>query len=422
MKNLWKKISLILAGAVVVLFFSNDFGLIDVEKTAIITAIGVDLAESGNFELTVQIAVPQVSSSQSENKKAIVSCEGDTVSFALHEIGTRTGWYPKLSFCNLIVLGEKMLNEGDVTAIVEYFARTVKIQDSAILTACEDTAKELLQVSTPLDNLSAFALQKILIKNPGQANDVFAANIKFFSIGLYSQSGASLIPYIRKIATHGDPGDKTGSPTESGSSSESGQSQDSDQESGGTTQSGNMDGGGGTTAKEFVFDATSSVLFNRGTPVGIMDSDMTLAMNFLIRRSGDTVYGVHDVIKNGTKENYLLTVTDNDCSLDLMFENGKPVMNVKAHLFAQIDDTTDRLDGASVADKFNLPPEVTEKAEKQFRETIYKIYDLAKQTGADIFKMKNKLYRFHHKYYEVMKEDLYERMEIRTDIRFAGRN
>lgn len=46
MKNLWKKISLILAGAVVVLFFSNDFGLIDVEKTAIITAIGVDLAES----------------------------------------------------------------------------------------------------------------------------------------------------------------------------------------------------------------------------------------------------------------------------------------------------------------------------------------------------------------------------------------
>ena len=50
MKNLWKKISLILAGAVVVLFFSNDFGLIDVEKTAIITAIGVDLAESGNFD------------------------------------------------------------------------------------------------------------------------------------------------------------------------------------------------------------------------------------------------------------------------------------------------------------------------------------------------------------------------------------
>ena len=55
-------------------------------------------------------------------------------------------------------------------------------------------------------------------------------------------------------------------------------------------------------------------------------------------------------------------------------------------------------------------------------EQLYKIYDLAKQTGVDIFKMKNKLYRFHHKYYEVMKEDLYERMEIRTDIRFAGRN
>lgn len=410
MKDLWKKICLIIAGAIVVLFFSNDFGLIDIEKTAIITAVGIDLSEEG-FELTVQIAVPQVSSSQSENKKAIVSGKGDTVSYALHEIGTRTGWYPKLSFCNLVVMGEQMMQKGDVVAVIEYFARTVKIQDSAVITACEGTAKELLQVSTPLDNLSAFALQKILIKNPGQANDVFAVNLKLFSIGLYSQSGASLIPYIRKISTTGNPGDKT----------QQGNSSGTQQSAGGDTSTGGSSDGSGTGGQEYVFDATSSILFNRGKPVARFDQDMTFAMNFLIRRSGDTIYAVHDADVNGVKEDFLLTVTENDCSLDLAIENGKPVMTVKMHIYANIEDTTEHPDATQVTYSYDLPQGVIEKAEEQLTNTILQVFEIAKQTGTDIFKMKNKLYRYHHRYYEAMREDLYERLECRTDIFFKGR-
>lgn len=408
MKNLWKKICLILAGAVTVLFFSNDFGLIDIEKTAIITAVGIDLSEEG-FEVTVQIVVPQVSSSQAENKKAIVSGKGDTVSYALHEIGTRTGWYPKLSFCNLIVMGKQMMQKGDVIAVIEYFARSVKIQDSAVITACEGTAKELLQVSTPLDNLSAFALQKILIKNPGQANDVFAVNLKLFSIGLHSQSGASLIPYIRKIGTTGTTGDK---------SSQSGSSEPLESLSGNT---GGGTGSGDTEQKEYVFDATSSVLFNRGKPVAEFDKEMTFAMNFLIRRSGDTVYAVHDATVDGKKEDYLLTVTENDCSLDLSIENGKPVMTVKMHIFATVDDTTEPQSPAESNYNYDLPDGVAEQAERQLTKTILQIFAIAKQTGTDIFKMKNKLYRYHHRYYEALCENLYERLECRTDIFFKGR-
>ena len=40
------KLSALLLAAVFLLFFSNDFGLIDIEKTAIITAVAIDLEES----------------------------------------------------------------------------------------------------------------------------------------------------------------------------------------------------------------------------------------------------------------------------------------------------------------------------------------------------------------------------------------
>jgi len=52
------KLYLILAAILFFIFFSNDFGLVDIQKTAIILAVGVDKSEEG-YTLTTQIAVPQ---------------------------------------------------------------------------------------------------------------------------------------------------------------------------------------------------------------------------------------------------------------------------------------------------------------------------------------------------------------------------
>ena len=49
---------LIVAFLLVFLFFSNDFGLTDVQKTAIVMAVGVD-REEDTFIVTSQIAIPQ---------------------------------------------------------------------------------------------------------------------------------------------------------------------------------------------------------------------------------------------------------------------------------------------------------------------------------------------------------------------------
>ena len=99
------KLLMILVLVIFVFFFSNDFGLIDVEKTSIITAIAVDIDDNKEYIVTAQIAVPEATDTNSENLKAQLSGKGATVGKAIKDLGDLSGWFPKLAFCNLIILG-----------------------------------------------------------------------------------------------------------------------------------------------------------------------------------------------------------------------------------------------------------------------------------------------------------------------------
>ena len=87
------------------LFFTNDFGLVDIHKTAIITAVGVDV-EEGEVQVTAEIAFPQPSQSGENIKYSEVQGSGLTIADAMSEIKNKTGFYPQLQFCRLIVIGD----------------------------------------------------------------------------------------------------------------------------------------------------------------------------------------------------------------------------------------------------------------------------------------------------------------------------
>ena len=179
-------------------FFSNDFGLIDIEKTAIVTAIGIDKNEKTGYTVTLQIAVPEANGVTSENAKAVIKGNGKTVAEAIQKIGEESGWYPKLSFCNLVLIGSNMF-DSDIMVAIDYFIRTIKIQDSALLAGVENRAEDFMEKATPLDNISSFSLQKILLKKPGMTQNTLTTDIKEFALGYYSRTGSSFMPYIKII-------------------------------------------------------------------------------------------------------------------------------------------------------------------------------------------------------------------------------
>ena len=72
---------LLITFALLFLFFSGDFGLIDVQKTAIVMAVGVD-REDETFIVTSQIAVPQSSKQGKSTETVQIVSRGKTVAQA----------------------------------------------------------------------------------------------------------------------------------------------------------------------------------------------------------------------------------------------------------------------------------------------------------------------------------------------------
>ena len=100
------KFYILLAVIVIFSFFSNDFELVDIQKTAIILAAGVDRSENG-YGLTAQIAVPKGSErTTGRTSSAEIDGEGATVSDCVAKSKSKTGCVPRVFFCSLIKLGE----------------------------------------------------------------------------------------------------------------------------------------------------------------------------------------------------------------------------------------------------------------------------------------------------------------------------
>ncbi len=394
------KIVMIVIAIVFIFFFSSDFGLIDVEKTSIITAIAIDKADDNDYLLTAQIAVPEATDTNSENLKTQISGKGSTVGEALKDLGDLSGWFPKLSFCNLIIIGKELASDN-VIKVLDYFAKTLRVQDSALVALSESTAKELLSLSTPLDNISAFALQKIMLKNTGFDRDVADTDVKTFCSSHYSFSSSAYMPIIKVIPAGDEASNGSGS-----SGSQNGSS------SGNATNGGNSD----KSKSDKLFDARSTALFKEGKKVGELDSDLTLAFNSVI----STFKGTTIPVKVDGKGNYLLSVLKSSSNTSLTATDDNLTFNVTVKLYCKISDHS--ADGSDQALSQNkpLPTEVINEAKKYFYENLEKLVEVSKSTQCDFFHIKEKLYRFNNKQYSRYKDNYLSVLNANINVDISG--
>ena len=394
------KIILALSFILFLFFFSNDFGLIDVEKTSIITAIAIDKEEQ-NFIVTAQIAVPEATDTNSENLKAQLSGKGTTIGSAIKDLGAVSGWFPKLAFCNLIILGDS-LSQTNVIDALDYFAKTLRVQDSALVALAENTAKELLTVTTPLDNISAFALQKVMLKAQGFDRDVAPTDIKSFCAGYYSRNGSSFMPLIKTVNS----GDNTSDESSSGSSAKSGSSS---QESSSSNKN-----------KDSLFDARTTALFKNGYKVGELDPELTLTFNSLTQNFSDTTLPVNNVIgKDGKSSNYLLTVISSNHHISLDVKNGL-TLNLSLKLYCKVSDHASDNSEEALSQNSPLPQAVKVKAQDMLTERIYQLVEVEKQTECDFLKIKEKLYHYHNKQYSKYKDNFLTIMKTNVKVIVEG--
>ena len=407
MQKYKSKILFLLIGILFLFFFNNSFGIVDIEKMAIITAVGIDM-EDDKYSVTAQIAVPEEDSSHTEKKKTHIVGKGITVGDAIREISDNSGWYPQLVFCNLIVLG-KDLGDKNVLTSLDYFAKTLRIQDSALVVYSTEKASDLLAETSPLDNISSFALQKILYKKSGFNKDVAEINIKDFCSMYYSRSSSSFMPIINKISL-----DTSGG-------SEQDKSGDNKQQMGGMNASGNSSNSSSDSGGSTLFSAKTTALFKNGVMVGELNEHQTIVYNVLRNNFSDSTLSIEGVDENlAEKTNYLLNVLKSTSDLSFDVNNEDITLNVNIDIYCKVGDQNSKSSHQSLSKNEPLPDAVKKGLEEKLYNDVFSFFQILKQTDCDMLKLDEKLYRFHHEYYPAHKDNLLEKMKLNISVSVTG--
>ena len=355
------RLCLIIVAAIILIFFSNDFGLVDIQKTAIVLAVGID-RDGEDFALTAQIAVPKGSDRTTGGTSSVeIEGRGATVPDCISDIYAKTGWVPKLVFCNLVLLGESAVQEN-IFPCLDFFLRNEYIPNSCQLAACEGSAGEMLSSQSAIDDTSALALSKLFSDAAKKSGYVLTTTLREFAVGYYGVSGSGYMPYVRAQAQEGS--SSGGSSGSTGSSGSSGRS------------------GGAGAQEEKVYSAEETAIFSGGRLAAILPREQTFAFSLL---EGNVYTGSFQA----DGQTYVVLKNGGSVGLELA---DVPTATLSLELRVQLYGTREASPPEEIA-KSMLTPEQEARAEEVLTGYLSDLWDSCVQTGGDLFELRTKLYR-----------------------------
>lgn len=392
------------------LFFTNDFGLVDLRKTSVVIGVGLD-REGDELELTAQLAVPQAAENGAETKFETIVGRGATVAEALNEINVRTGFYPKLVFCELILLGESCLGE-DVYGTLDYFYRNEYTGLTPKVAACKGSAGEALSRNLPLGVSATDAIIRLLSEEAERSANVSTVNLRDVGANGYSPSSFCYMPYI----TTDESQDGEGGSAQSGGSQGGEENSAKSQEEGGGSRSEQSQGGqiAKSGAQNEGFVCSSCALFSDGKFVGVLDERLTFAYNLI---NGEVR---HAFLRCGQGEN-LLVMGLRDCrgGAKLGLDGDKPTLKLSFSAIARVQDgesnPTPESEGRKVASEEELALCRTEL------EGLFSgLFENSKSLGCDIFSARTQLYRRFRNSYERFEGSILSDLALNVEVKLRS--
>ena len=388
LKTVPMKLWLILAAIIAFSFLSNDFGLVDVQKTAIVLAAGIDRNAEKGYTLTAQIAVPKgVDRTTGGTSSVEFIVEGETIADCVSDIYCKTGWVPKFVFCNLIVVGEDTAKESDVFDALDFFLRNEYMSDGCFVAVCQGSAQELLTSESAIDDTSSMAITKLFSDSNVKSGKAMKMSLREFAIGYYGVTKSGYMPYIvqHKQKTNASSGGN------------------GDQQSGGAEQK-----------EQKIYCAERTALFSEGKQVALLGPDETFAFSLI---KGNVYTGYLLTEENGKPVSLTVLGDKGDVSLDT---SGAPKVTVKVELTVRLFN---RAVPAEIEDvsKNEVSDELRENAIKTVLEEVGKVFETSRKSGCDLFKLNQSLYRSSVNKFEEWKDTLLPAVpvEYRISVRTA---
>ena len=421
--------------ALIALFFTNDYGIVDIHKSAIIVAVGIDPAGE-EVQVTAQLALPQPSQSGENVQYKEVQGSGLTVADALNEINSKTGFYPRLQFCKLILLGEGC-QQHELFRILGCFYRRNYSELTALVAMCEGKAQDMLAMPATVNPETYTAVQRVLSEELAKSANVASVNLKDVAVSNYSESEACCMPYIQAskpgTSQSGGNGDNVGGESAGGGSQSGGQSggQSSGQSGGQSGGQGGGQGGGqssgqsggsasgqsGGEGQPVDFTSRKTAVFTRGKFAGLLDEQQSFAYNILKNNIRLAVLpcdseGIH----------YTVGLKNTTGGVKLKVKNGVPELTLKFKANAQIQGVKNVMRPEEVMYDDVIQKNVLRGAEKAVEERFGSLIKMCVEKDCDILGAKELLHKYNHKYWNTFRGDLLTRMKVNYDVEIISHN
>ena len=372
------------------LFFTTDLGLVDIHKTSFVVAVGVDVTEDG-YDVTAQAAVPTPAQGGGTAAYTQVTGSGATVAEAVDDINAKTGFYPKLVFCNLVVLGESCA-EHDLFTVLDYFYRNDYVPLTALVAMCRGAAEELLGQKPADGGMSSSAIQRAMsdeLKNSAIASVI---NLKLLAHDAGSPSKTSFMPFIE--FGRGASGGATTASSAGGSGKNSG--------GGGTDKS-------GESAAEFTCKTTAA--FSGGSFAGVLTEEQTFALNIL---RSDVRLAVVNTEFDG--KDYTVGLKNNSGSADITVEDGVPVLKLKYRALANVQSSESRPAAEGSANSHLVADGVLKAVADTIEQRMNSLVDFCTQNGCDLVGAERMLCQRHYDDYLNLSGRVLDSMRVEYDI------
>jgi len=198
------KVKVICFLCILTLLLSGCWSKRELNELAIVVALGIDKVED-EFEITVQIVDPsEVSMRQASTQRSPVisyHSKGETIFDAIRKMTTLAARKPYFAHLQVVVLGEDLAKEG-ISDSLDLIARDHEFRkDFDVVMSHEATAKEVLNVLTPIEKVPANKILNSLTVSEKVWGSTIAVNIDELVSTLSNKENGAL---ISAIEVHGD--------------------------------------------------------------------------------------------------------------------------------------------------------------------------------------------------------------------------
>ena len=399
--------------ALLCLYFTNDYGLMDIHKTSIVVAVGIDYEED-EVKVTAQLAIPQPSQSGESVKYSPVQGSGLTVADALNEINSKTGFFPKLQFCKIVLMGESC-QQLNLFKTIGCLYRKYFSELTALVAMCNGNAYDMLKIKAMYSEETTEAIRQVLADEAKRSANVSSVNLKELAINNYSKSQACYMPYIEAI--------KAGTSLSGGGGDNSGgePAQNPQEGSGGSLGGSSSENGGGSgesgsgQSEEAEFTARKTAMFRDGEFKGILDDNQSFALDILKNEIRSVMLPCESEGKH-----YTMNLKSVDSDIKLKVDKGIPKLAISVSATARIQGAAEKVEPAKTVDDDKVSKEVLNATEKSVKERMESLVAACRENDCDLLGAKDKLHKFNFKYYDAFKSNLLERMEVEYDIKIQS--